>query len=184
MATPVDFAKLSAADILDLAAFIEHEAQERYESFAEHLAAQGDGEAAAFFRMMAAVESSHATAVAGRRSARFPDPPARLRDVIEWDVEGPPLDRNVSRLSRDAAVALALASEARAYEFFAGAAEHLVGEAAAAVLAELRDDELGHIRMLEDYAAGRPVRSPAPDATGGPDRRRLPTAGGQGSALP
>lgn len=150
MALPIDFSKLAPQDILDLAAFIEREAQERYELFADHLARQGGADAAEFFRMMAALEGAHGAQVGARREKRFAGLPAHLRDVVDWDVEGPPLDHDIARLSIDTAIDWALASERRARDFFAEALDHLTDERTRAMLAELHRDEEGHILMLEE----------------------------------
>jgi erythrin-vacuolar iron transport family protein len=147
----VDFAKLGPGDVLDLAAFIEHEARERYELFADHLEREGEMSAAQFFRHMAELEDAHGEHLARRRERRFAGLPAHLRDAVEWDVEGPPLDRDATRLALARALEIALASERRARDFFAGAMEFLVDEPTRRVLSELRDDEVAHIRMLEEY---------------------------------
>lgn len=151
MPVPIDFSKLKPQDILDLAAFIEHEAQQRYEYFADHLGRAGDADAAAFFRLMATLEGAHGAQVGARREQRFAGLPAHLRDTVEWDVEGPPLDRGVTALSVDAALEIAIASEVRARDFFAEAQQHLTDPATRAVLAELHRDELQHIAMLEQH---------------------------------
>ncbi len=149
MPIPIDFSKLRAQDILDVAAFIEHEACERYEVFAEYLDAQGERGAAAFFRRMAQLEAAHGAELAGRRVTRFADLPAHVRDAVEWDVEGPSLDRSRLRLSVAEAVEIGLASEERARDFYAEALEHLVDPEATRVLEELRADEVSHVRLLE-----------------------------------
>jgi rubrerythrin len=153
MAIPIDFSKLQPQDILDIAAFIEQEAQERYEYFADHLGRQGDAESAEFFRLMATLEGVHGAQVGARRERRFAGLPAHLRDVVEWDVEGPPLDHGIAALSLEAALEMAIASERRARDFFAEAQEHLTDKATQSVLAELHRDEVGHIAMLEDQRA-------------------------------
>ncbi len=157
MPIPIDFSKLSPQDILDIAAYIEAEAQERYETFAAHLESVGDRGAARFFLKMAELEGAHGARVAGRRRARFADLPAHVRDAVEWDVEGPPLDRSRTSFTVAEALDLAVASEVRARDFFAEAAEHLVDPAVAAVLRELHGDEIGHIRMLEERRAALPA---------------------------
>ncbi len=148
MSLPIDWSKLEPQDILDIAAFIEHEAQERYLLFADHLDRQGDSEAASFFRLMAELEGVHGNQVSGRRRSRFADLPGHLRDAVEWDVEGPQLNRETVSLSIREAFALALACEERARDFFAEACDHLVDEKSRELLAELHRDEISHVRML------------------------------------
>lgn len=155
MPIPIDFSKLAAQDVLDLASFIEHEAEERYLTFAVHLEAHGDAEGAAFFRRMAALEGAHGAQIEGRRVVRFADLPGHVRDAVEWDVEGPRLDRSRTSLGVGEAFALALASEVRARDFFAGALEHLTEPRTAEVLAELHGDEVGHVRMIEEEMSRR-----------------------------
>lgn len=156
MPIPIDFTKLSPQDVLEVAAFIEHEAKERYETFAAHLEAAGDRSAAAFFLTMAKLEGAHGARISARRVARFADLPVHIRDVVEWDVEGPPLDRDRTGLTAAQALEIALASEVRARDFYTEALEHLVDPAVAAVLAELRADEVEHIGMLERRRATSP----------------------------
>ena len=153
MPIPIDFSKLSPQDILDIAAFIEDEARERYETFAAHMETAGDLGAAAFFLKMAELEGAHGAKVAARRRTRFADLPAHLRNAVEWDVEGPPLDRSRTSFTVAEALDLAVASEVRARDFYAEAAEQLVDPAVAAALRELHGDELQHIRMLEEKQA-------------------------------
>ncbi len=150
MPIPIDFSKLGPQDVLQVAAFIEHEAQERYELFADQLEANGERDAATFFRRMAELEAAHGGELSARRVTRFADLPAHVRDAAEWDVEGPELDRSRVRLSVADAVAMGIASEERARDFYAEALEHMVDPAVAAVLEELRADEVEHIRLLEE----------------------------------
>jgi len=149
-AAAIDWSKLTARDVLDIAAYVECEAQERYELFATHLDRRGDSEAARFFRLMAELEGAHGAQVSARRHVRFADLPGSVRDAVEWDVEGPPLDREVATLTTARAFELALASEERARDFFAEACQHLADEATVAVLAELHRDEISHLHMLHE----------------------------------
>ncbi|MEP0775487.1 MAG: ferritin family protein [Acidobacteriota bacterium] len=161
MPLPIDWSKLTPQDILDIAAFIEQEAQERYLLFADHLDRQGESEAAGFFRLMAELEGVHGAQVSHRRAARFADLPGHIQDAVEWDVEGPALDRNVSTLTIHDAFAMALASEERARDFFAEACDHLVDEKTRDMLAELHRDEVSHVQMLQEMRARL---LPAPEA--------------------
>ena len=153
MPLPIDWSKLTPQDVLDIAAFIEHEAQERYLLFADHLDRQGESEAARFFRFMAELEGAHGAQVTERRRSRFADLPGHVRDAVEWDVEGPPLDRGAHSLSVRDAFAMAMASEERARDFFAEACDHLVDERTRKMLAELHRDEVSHVRMLTEMRA-------------------------------
>ncbi len=153
MPLPIDWPKLAAQDILDIAGFIEHEAQERYLLFADHLDRQGESEASGFFRLMAELEGVHGAQVTERRRARFADLPGHIRNAVEWDVEGPELDRGIQSLSVRDAFAMALASEERARDFFAEACDHLVDEKTREMLAELHRDEVSHVRMLIEMRA-------------------------------
>lgn len=150
MPIPVDFSKLAPQDILDIAAFIEHEAEQRYLAFADHLEREGDSESATFFRRMAELERAHGDEVSDRRESRYSGLPEHLRDVVEWDVEGPALERDVEALTVERALNMALASEIRAREFYAEAMQHPVGREVEDVLAELHRDEVQHVRMLEE----------------------------------
>lgn len=164
MPTPIDFSKLSPHDVLDLAAFIEHEAEERYLTFAVHLEVSGDADGAAFFRRMAALEGAHGAEIEVRRVKRFADLPGHVRDTVEWDVEGPQLDRSRTSVGPEEAFGMALASEVRARDFFAAALEHMTEPRTAEMLAELHGDEVGHVRMIEEEMCRRglrPVTAPA-----------------------
>ncbi|MEW6338874.1 MAG: ferritin family protein [Acidobacteriota bacterium] len=158
MPIPIDFSKLGPQDVLDLASFIEHEAEERYLTFAAHLEVHGDTDGSSFFRRMAALEGGHGAQIEGRRVARFADLPGRVRDAVEWDVEGPRLDRSRTSLAVDEAFVMALASEVRARDFFAAALEHMTEARTAAMLAELHADEVGHVRMIEEEMSRRGLR--------------------------
>lgn len=177
MPLPIDYSKLDAQDVLDIAAFIEHEAEQRYEAFADHMEAQGDPESARFFRYMAELEGKHGAVVTARRESEYGGLPARLRDVVEWDVEGPPLDRSARRLSSEAALELALCSEQRARDFFAEAQEHLTDPQVAKVLAELHRDEEDHIRMLEERRARLSGAAPGTVSSSASPAATPPTAG-------
>lgn len=161
MPLPIDWSKLAPQDILDIAAFIEQEAQERYLFFADHLDRQGESEAAGFFRLMAELEGVHGAQVLERRTARFANLPGHIQDAVEWDVEGPELDRSIRSLSLSDAFAMALASEERARDFFAEACDHLVDEKTREMLAELHRDEVSHVQMLQEMRA---KLLPAPEA--------------------
>jgi rubrerythrin len=150
MPLPIDWSKLTARDVLDIAAYIEHEAQQRYEVFAAHLDRAGESEAARFFMHMAELEGAHGAQVIERRRVRFVDLPGSVRDAVEWDVEGPALDRTLASLTIERAFDLALASEERARDFFAEASKHLADQATATVLAELHRDEIAHVLMLHE----------------------------------
>lgn len=149
MPIPIDYSKLAPQDVLEIAALIEYEAQERYEVFADHLETSGDHAAASFFLRMAELEGAHGAQLTSRRVTRFSDLPSHIRDVVEWDVEGPSLERSMASLTVAQAIGMALASEVRARDFYGEALEHLTDPAVNAVLAELREDEIDHIRILE-----------------------------------
>lgn len=153
MPIPIDFSKLGPQDVLEIANLIEHEAQERYEVFADHMVTSGDHASAAFFLRMAELERAHGAQLSSRRITRFSDLPSRIRDVVEWDVEGPPLERSLTSLTVAEALEMAIASEVRARDFYGEALEQLSDPAVNAVLAELREDEIGHIRILETRRA-------------------------------
>ena len=59
MGLQVDFSRLDAQDVLDIAIQVEQEAEDNYEQLATWLAADGNDETARFFKKMAGFEAKH-----------------------------------------------------------------------------------------------------------------------------
>ncbi len=154
----VNFGELSLKDALDLAILIEDEARERYEEFVDQLQLHHTPDAAEFFRTMAGNETKHGAELLARRRALFGDEPTRMSRSMLWDVEAPDYDQTRAFMSPRQAMTVALASEVKAHEFFAGALPHVADPAVAALFAELKDEEILHQelvrRQLERLPAG------------------------------
>jgi rubrerythrin len=148
MGIPMDFAKLGAKDVLDIAMFVEGEAKERYELLAQHWERAGNESVAAFFHRMAGLEQLHAEQIAGQRQAMFGDAPSNYRDSTPWEVEGPDELRARAAASLRSAYELALEAEVRAHDYYAGALEYLTDPKVAELFESLRQAEIQHQNFL------------------------------------
>jgi rubrerythrin len=154
MTTQIDFSKLDAMDILDLAGFFEREAAETYRMLTTWAEANSP-EAAEFFQRMAHLEGQHDSRIEDRRRELFGDRPSRYTDSAPWEVEIPDFDTVGSSFTLEQAYRLALGAEERAEAYFRQAVDYLADEQAARILEELADEELQHQRFLKDEMAAR-----------------------------
>jgi rubrerythrin len=153
MGLAIDFSKLEAQDVLDLAVAAEREARENYEQIATWLEGRGNSEAAEFFKMMADLEQIHCDQIATKRRQLFGDRPSRHRDTAAWEVESPDYDRISMDMSLRAALETALDTEVKAHDYYAGAIEYLTDEGVTALFEELKLAELQHQRMIRRQLA-------------------------------
>jgi rubrerythrin len=152
----IDFERLTLLDALDLAILIEEEARERYEEFADQMDLHHTPEAARFFRFMSGNEERHRLELAERRMALFKDAPRSVTRNMLFDVEAPDYDEARAFMTARQALASALRSEEKAYEFFTAALPRL-GEASVKELFEdLREEEVEHRRMVEQQLDRQP----------------------------
>jgi erythrin-vacuolar iron transport family protein len=157
MTQGIDLATLSLQDALDLAILIEDEARERYEEFSKIVGGRYAGDASDMFRMMAANEAKHGRQLAERRRALFASAPRRLsRDALD-DVEAP--DRGQPRVFMSArqAMEVALASEEKAFDFFAEALQHVADPDVRALFEELKGEELQHRALVQERLVRLPL---------------------------
>ena len=147
MGLEFDFSMLDAMDILDLAVFVELEAQENYEQLADW-AAEANPEAAEFFRRMAGWEALHGSQIRERRQALFGDTPAKYTSNIAWEVETPDYDEVGSDLTARQAMQLAYDAEERAGAYYNGVLEYVSDEQTVSLLEMLRDSEVEHKRLV------------------------------------
>lgn len=168
---PIDFRTLSLQDALDLAISIEEEAKQRYEDFVEQVGtARYDGDAADMFALMAGYEAKHRDELASRRHALFGDAPRTVTPALLDDVEAP--DRGQPRpfMSGRQALEVALASEEKARDFFAGALALVIDPRVKDLFTVLRDEEEQHLRLvrsrLERLPPGPSVEADEADAPG------------------
>lgn len=166
----IDFKKLSLQDALDLAILIEEEARERYEEFTRIVGGRYAGDASDMFRDMARNEAKHHADLLARRTALFADAPRNVSREQLDDVEAP--DRGAPRVFMSArqAMEVALASEEKAYDFFAEAQKHVSDPKVKELFGELRDEEAQH-RMhvkarLERLPPGPDIEEGEADAPG------------------
>ena len=147
MGVELDFAKLDAMDILDLACFVEQEAKGCYEQLATW-AVKNSPDAAAFFQRMVRLESQHDSQIERRRRALFGDRPSRYTDSAPWEVEVPDFDQVGASFTLEQAYALALGAEERAEAYFRQAIDYLSDPEAVRILEALADEEVEHQRLL------------------------------------
>lgn len=148
MGVQMDFSKLDAMDVLDLACFFEREAEETYLQLASW-AEMNSPRAAEFFKRMARLESAHDSRIEDRRRALFGDRPSRYSDAAPWEVESPDFDKVSASLTLQQAYELALGAEERAEAYFRQAVDYISDEQAIEILEGLADEELEHQRLLK-----------------------------------
>ena len=154
MGVDMDFSKLDAMDILDLACFFEQEAEETYHQLTAW-AEKNSPEAAAFFKRMAQLESMHDSQIEERRRALFGDRPSRYTDAAPWEVEIPDFDKVGSTFTLRQAYELALGAEERAEAYFRQAIDYISDPEAVEILTHLAEEEQEHQRFLKQEMAER-----------------------------
>jgi len=148
MGLQIDFAHLSAKDVLDLAIAAEAEARENYEQISTWLKGRGNADVAEFFTTMAGLEQIHCDQISEQRRRLFGDEPSSHRDTAAWEVESPDYDRISMDMSIRSALETALDAEVKAHDYYAGALEYISDPAVTALFEELRQAELQHQRMI------------------------------------
>jgi len=146
---PIDFAKLDLRDALDLAILIEEEARDRYQEFTKLVGGRYPGDASDVFARMAENETKHHAELSARRQKLFGRQKVRVsRDALD-DAEAP--DRGQPRVFMSArqAMEVALLSEEKAHDFFAGALKHVKDAKVKKLFTELKAEELKHRRLLQ-----------------------------------
>jgi len=157
MSHHIDFSSLSLRDTLDLAIAIEEEAKERYDDFAAQMDAHRTGDAAKFFRFMAANEVKHAERLAAKRRDLFKDQPSTADASALYDIEAPEFDAARAFMSVREALDVAMEAEVKAYAFYDGALPQVADPAVRALFVELRDEEALHQRLIRDTMAKVPA---------------------------
>jgi rubrerythrin len=158
--TGIDFAKLSLKDALDLAVLVEEEARERYQEFADQMTQAHTPAAAAFFSKMVKVEEIHRSELATRRKSLFGDAPVTVSRAQLFDVEAPEYDEARAYMTLRQALAAALHSEVKAYEFFKQFVGQVKDTAAHALFEELAKEELEHQELVKAEIAKAPPDDP------------------------
>jgi rubrerythrin len=140
MTRNLDFSTLTLKDALDLAVFVEEEAQERYEEFISQMEAHHSGDAATFFRTMAKAEAKHGSELKARRRELFGDAPVEVE---------PATSEVRAFMSRRQALEVAMAAEQKAYRFFDNALPSIGNAAVKTLFTELREEEVEHQAMVQ-----------------------------------
>jgi rubrerythrin len=153
MGLGIDFSRLEAQDVLDLAVAAEKEAKENYEQIATWMESRGNADVAEFFKMMADLEQVHCDQLTTQRRQMFGDRPPRHRESVAWEVETPDYDQIEMDMSIRAALQAALQAEVKAHDYYAGALEYATDPGVSALFEELRLAEQSHQRMIQRQLA-------------------------------
>jgi erythrin-vacuolar iron transport family protein len=159
MTQEIDFSSLSLKDALDLAILIEEEAKERYQEFVDQMSLHHNPEAASFFREMIGNEARHEAQLLQQRQILFRNSPSRMKRSMLWDVEAPDYDQIRAFMPVRRAMETALQAEIEAYNFFAGALQHITEPTVKRLFEELRDEEVEHRDLVRAEMAKLPPDS-------------------------
>lgn len=149
MGLDFDFSRLDAQDVLDLAIFVEEEAEDNYETLVSWMENRGNREVADFFRKMARLEALHGKQIREQREKMFGDAAPRHTRNIAWEVETPDFESMGDEITLSDAFLFALGAETRAFDYYSGALEYTNDPEVTALLEGLRDAEREHQRLLE-----------------------------------
>jgi rubrerythrin len=152
----IDFDGLSLRDTLDLAIFVEEEAKERYEDFAQQMEAHHTPEVAEFFRFMAANELKHAEKLSAQRASLFGNEARTADTSMLFDIEAPDFDATRAFMSVRAALDVALESEVKAYAFYDAAIPDISDPDVKELFTELREEEERHMELVKSIRAKVP----------------------------
>jgi rubrerythrin len=156
MSNDIAFDNLSLRDTLDLAIYVEEEAKERYDEFAEQMDAHHTPDAAKFFRFMADNEIKHAEMLSAKRSSLFGDEPRTADTSVLYDIEAPEFDAARAFMSVKAALDVALLAEIKAYDFYNDALPEISDNDVKALFTQLREEEARHQEMIRETMAKLP----------------------------
>lgn len=149
MTIDLDFSKLSGTDVLDIAIAIEDEAQLYYEQLAGWV---GDDspEVVDLFKRMAVREKRHHDQIVALRKRLFGDAPRSNAAKVSWAVEEPDVYRVPDDVTLRQAFEVAMESETRAHDFYAGALEYATDATVTELFEGLRQAEAEHQRLLQE----------------------------------
>lgn len=150
MGLQVDFSRLDAQDVLDIAIQVEQEAEDNYEQLATWLAADGNEETARFFKKMAGFEAKHREQLTVQRKTLFADAPPRHSENAAWEVEQPAYGAINAAVTLDQAFELAMDAERRAGDYYGEALEYANDPQVIELFEQLKKAELDHLRMLRE----------------------------------
>ena len=156
MSQGIDFSQLSLLDTLDLAIYVEEEAKDRYEDFAQQMEAHHSPEVAKFFRFMAANEAKHAEKLSTQRASLFGEEASTADTSILFDIEAPEFDAARAFMSIRAALDVALESEVKAYDFYHDALPGISDPEVKELFVALREEEARHQELIKETRAKVP----------------------------
>jgi rubrerythrin len=139
-----DFSKLTLRDALDLAVVVEEEARDRYGELVQQMTQHRNEGAARFFRIMLEFEAAHGNTLLERRRALFGHQPATVCREMVVEAEAPGSGGVHAEMTEREALEVALQAEVRAFAFFDAAARAVDDPEVAALLLELRMEEIDH----------------------------------------
>lgn len=151
MGLHVDFSRLDAQDVLDLAIQVEQEAEDNYEQIAAWLTSDGNTAAADFFTKMSGFEAKHRQQLEQRRQQSFGDAPPRHSDDAPWEVEQPDYASIGRAMTLEQAFELAMEAERRAGDYYGEALEYASDPEVVDLFRGLKRAELEHLRLLEEW---------------------------------
>jgi rubrerythrin len=149
MGMDFDFSMLDAMDILDLAIYVEQEAEDNYDQLAAW-SKHENPEATAFFTKMAGWEKLHGTQVIEKRREMFGDTPPKYTSNVAWEVEVPDFDKIGETMTLADALQVAYDAETRAREYYEGVMDYISDEETLALVKDLRDAEIKHQKLVKE----------------------------------
>ena len=149
MTIELDFSKLSGTDVLDMAIAIEDEAQLYYEQLADWVG-NGKPEVVDFFKRMAVREKRHHDQIVVLRERLYGDAPASNAAKVSWAVEMPDVYKVPDEVTLRQAFEVAMESETRAHDFYAGALDYASDDKVTELFEGLRQAEADHQRLLKE----------------------------------
>ncbi len=149
MGMDFDFSKLQPIDILDLAIFVEEEAEAHYEQLAAWAESRSDARVVEFLTTMAEREALHRDQIRELRWRKFGDRAPKFTENLAWEVEAPDYDKVPNDMNIREALELARQSEIKAHDYYQGAQEYFTDEESVELLESLRLSELEHRHLLE-----------------------------------
>jgi len=164
----------SRADLLACAHAMEVEAAERYEEFAAQMRQHGNLEIAALFGKLAAIERKHAEALAAdlKRGGHALGARPALAVPGQEGLETASGDALHYLMTPMHALAIALANEQRAFEFFADLAERPLPAELRRLASEFAAEERAHVALVREWLARLPKA--AEDWDYDPDEPTMP----------
>jgi rubrerythrin len=140
-------------ELMAYAYALEVEASERYAEFAETMASHNNREVAELFRKLARIEHRHAEQIL--EDMGWTEPPAPPSTGYRWEGPEGPETAEVTALhylmQPYHALEIALHTEKRAQQFFAGLAKRATTDKVRREAEAMAAEEAEHVRLIEDW---------------------------------